>query len=316
MGLRFRKSIKLAPGVKLNLGKKSAGISVGGKYGGVSYNTKTGSQARVSAPGTGLSYSTKIGGSNKTKSTQASSGNNNDGCLITFLKMIGIIMLTYFLIPFAWIVGMIWLIFFRKKLDEEPQKQKTYTVIVAVLSALSFIFGLVALGSSAAEPTPSGNTESAINSEVDTEQEEFSSEIISTIDTETQVQESTEITSSEIETESQDISNTPEPQPEPEPEPAPVPIPVPNPQPEPEPESQPEPEPQPESEKEQTSTSTEKYAVNGKNGKIHITGECPATKTGDQAMTDAIYFDTYEEALEYSNRIAPDLKKRDCGNCW
>lgn len=27
MGLRFRKSIKIAPGVKLNLGSKSAGIS-------------------------------------------------------------------------------------------------------------------------------------------------------------------------------------------------------------------------------------------------------------------------------------------------
>lgn len=62
MAMRFRKSIKIAPGVKVNLGKKSAGISVGGKYGGVSYNTRTGARARVSAPGTGLSYSSKIGG--------------------------------------------------------------------------------------------------------------------------------------------------------------------------------------------------------------------------------------------------------------
>ena len=61
MGLRFRKSIKIAPGVKVNLGKKSAGISVGNKYGGVSVNSKTGARARVSAPGTGLSYSKKIG---------------------------------------------------------------------------------------------------------------------------------------------------------------------------------------------------------------------------------------------------------------
>lgn len=64
MGLRFRKSIKLAPGVKLNLGSKSAGISVGGKYGGVSYNSRTGARARVSAPGTGISYTTKVGGGN------------------------------------------------------------------------------------------------------------------------------------------------------------------------------------------------------------------------------------------------------------
>ena len=66
MGLRFRKSIKIAPGVKLNLGKKSAGINVGGKYGGVSYNTKTGVRGRVSAPGTGISYNTSLNNSSQT----------------------------------------------------------------------------------------------------------------------------------------------------------------------------------------------------------------------------------------------------------
>ena len=61
MGFNFRKSVKVAPGIKINLGKKSAGVSIGGKYGGVSMNTKTGTRLRVSAPGTGLSYSTKLG---------------------------------------------------------------------------------------------------------------------------------------------------------------------------------------------------------------------------------------------------------------
>lgn len=61
MGLRFRKSFKIAPGVKFNVGKKSVGVSVGGKHAGVSFNSKTGARARVSAPGTGLSYSTKLG---------------------------------------------------------------------------------------------------------------------------------------------------------------------------------------------------------------------------------------------------------------
>ena len=42
MGLRVRKSIKVAPGVKLNVGKKSVGVSVGGKHGGVSVNSKSG----------------------------------------------------------------------------------------------------------------------------------------------------------------------------------------------------------------------------------------------------------------------------------
>lgn len=31
MGLRFRKSVKIAPGVRLNIGKKSVGISAGVK---------------------------------------------------------------------------------------------------------------------------------------------------------------------------------------------------------------------------------------------------------------------------------------------
>lgn len=60
MSLRYRKSIKVAPGVKVNVGKKSVGISAGNKYGGVSVNSKTGTRARVSAPGTGISYSGKI----------------------------------------------------------------------------------------------------------------------------------------------------------------------------------------------------------------------------------------------------------------
>lgn len=68
MGLRFKKSIKIAPGVKMNVGKKSVGISVGGKHGGLSFNSRTGARARVSAPGTGLSYSTKIGKGKKKSS--------------------------------------------------------------------------------------------------------------------------------------------------------------------------------------------------------------------------------------------------------
>lgn len=59
MGLRFRKVLN-APGVKLNIGKKSMGVSLGGKRGGMSFNTRSGARARISLPGTGLSYSTKL----------------------------------------------------------------------------------------------------------------------------------------------------------------------------------------------------------------------------------------------------------------
>ncbi len=83
MGFRFRKSVKIAPGVKLNFGKKSAGMSIGGKYGGVSFNSKTGARVRASAPGTGLSYSTKISGSGKkcAKSSSKPVTNSRPICL-------------------------------------------------------------------------------------------------------------------------------------------------------------------------------------------------------------------------------------------
>ena len=58
------------------------------------------------------------------------------------------------------------------------------------------------------------------------------------------------------------------------------------------------------------------YAVNGRNGKIHKVGECPATGSGKGAMKEPIYFDTYEEAEEKSIEIDPGLEKRKCGNCW
>ncbi|OTG79756.1 hypothetical protein B9T33_11505 [Acinetobacter sp. ANC 5054] len=57
MGLNFRKSFKIAPGVKLNVGKKGiSSVSVGVKGARVSLG-KTGTRTTVGIPGTGLSYS-------------------------------------------------------------------------------------------------------------------------------------------------------------------------------------------------------------------------------------------------------------------
>lgn len=69
MGFRYRKSIRLGKGVKLNLGRKSAGISFGRRRGGVSINSRTGTRARVSIPGTGISYSTKLSGGKKRRAS-------------------------------------------------------------------------------------------------------------------------------------------------------------------------------------------------------------------------------------------------------
>ena len=58
MGLRFRKSVKIAPGVRVNFGKKSASVSFGGRGGRVTYSTSGRKTTTVGIPGSGLSYST------------------------------------------------------------------------------------------------------------------------------------------------------------------------------------------------------------------------------------------------------------------
>jgi hypothetical protein len=56
MALRFRKTFSLIPGIKLNIGKKSASVRVGVK--GFGYTTGTAGQTvSASVPGTGLSVS-------------------------------------------------------------------------------------------------------------------------------------------------------------------------------------------------------------------------------------------------------------------
>jgi hypothetical protein len=52
---RFRRSVKILPGVRWNFGKKSTSLSIGGR--GANYTVGTsGSRTTVGIPGTGLSY--------------------------------------------------------------------------------------------------------------------------------------------------------------------------------------------------------------------------------------------------------------------
>lgn len=75
MGIRFRKSIKLGGGTKLNLSKSGVGISAGVKGFRVSKNTSGRSRVTASLPGTGLSY-TKEYGSSGSFGSSGSSGNS------------------------------------------------------------------------------------------------------------------------------------------------------------------------------------------------------------------------------------------------
>lgn len=58
MAIRFRKTVKLAPGIKLNIGKKSASIRMGGKNAGYTVGTK-GRTTSASIPGTGLGVTSR-----------------------------------------------------------------------------------------------------------------------------------------------------------------------------------------------------------------------------------------------------------------
>lgn len=67
MGMRYRKSIGLGKGVRLNVGKGSLGISAGVKGAHVSVNSRRGVTTSVGAPGTGVSYSKTTGWGSKSK---------------------------------------------------------------------------------------------------------------------------------------------------------------------------------------------------------------------------------------------------------
>ena len=66
MGLRFRKSVKILPGVKLNFSKSGTSVTVGKR--GMSANfSSRGTRTTVGIPGTGVSYTTYSRKSKQTK---------------------------------------------------------------------------------------------------------------------------------------------------------------------------------------------------------------------------------------------------------
>jgi hypothetical protein len=56
MGFRFRRSIKILPGFKINLGKRGASLSVGVRGAHTTFG-RSGTRTTVGIPGSGLSYS-------------------------------------------------------------------------------------------------------------------------------------------------------------------------------------------------------------------------------------------------------------------
>ncbi|MFC6523085.1 DUF4236 domain-containing protein [Undibacterium arcticum] len=81
MGVRFRKSIKLAPGIRMNFSGSGIGWTIGPRGASVGIG-KRGAHLNTGIPGTGLSNRTKLSGGGEGgrdhTGTQANGGDQGD----------------------------------------------------------------------------------------------------------------------------------------------------------------------------------------------------------------------------------------------
>lgn len=126
MGFRFRKSFKIAPGIKLNMNKKSTGITFGSK--GVHYtmNSKGKNTFSAGVPGTGLYYTSTSGGSKKPNASKLRGSN-----MKWYKKPIWIIVLA-FLFPFIGLY-LLW---------KHTNWNKIVKIVLTVLACLIWVVAL------------------------------------------------------------------------------------------------------------------------------------------------------------------------------
>lgn len=163
MGLRFRKSFKVAPGVKLNLNKKSTSVTFGGKGAHYTVSSTCKKTKSVGIPGTGLYYTETSSGNkdsdppplppegNPGLNTSPDNPNNKKkrGCLFYFLALLAICF-AIALYSFAWIPAIGFLIYFIIKKDLYGTKRRNIAISTAVFVTSLIVFAL--LGSSSTSP--------------------------------------------------------------------------------------------------------------------------------------------------------------------
>ncbi len=152
MGWRFRKSFKIAPGIKFNLNKKSTSVTFGGKGAHYTINSKGSKTKSFGIPGTGLYYTETT--HKKTdaippdtptpppEDTNFSFNDNRDdkkkkGCLFYLLAFF-LICLGLLFFPVLWIPAVVCIIFFAVKKDARGTKKRNILISLAVM-ILSFI---------------------------------------------------------------------------------------------------------------------------------------------------------------------------------
>lgn len=80
MGLRFRRTLKIAPGLRLNFNKNSVGLSIGPRGAKYTINSSGRRTASVGIPGTGLYYTESVGGGRR-RSESEEAANSADANL-------------------------------------------------------------------------------------------------------------------------------------------------------------------------------------------------------------------------------------------
>jgi len=83
MGIRYRKSIKIAPGVKVNLNRKSASVTLGGKGYHKTFNSNGQTTTSVNLPVKGLSYTDRKGKASSPSSAPAARFDNSGSIVET-----------------------------------------------------------------------------------------------------------------------------------------------------------------------------------------------------------------------------------------
>lgn len=153
MGLRFRKSFKIAPGVKLNINKKSTSVTFGTRGAHYTINSNGKRTKSVGIPGTGISYVETSEGkplhtpTPKPDSPQSDSnlpengGKKNKGCLMYLLYLL-LILVAFFMIPILWIPGILVTAFFAIRKNPDKKKKRKRTLISGFITLFSFILFL------------------------------------------------------------------------------------------------------------------------------------------------------------------------------
>lgn len=87
MGFGFRKSIKILPGVRVNVSRSGVSTTIGGRGGSVNIG-KRGTYLSSGVPGTGLSYRARLDGGSGSTGSGGGAGNGCRGCLGGFFVLL------------------------------------------------------------------------------------------------------------------------------------------------------------------------------------------------------------------------------------